>query len=186
MSERTPELTRVKGGWSVRIRCGKGQKPRFLLRVEDESAARARAATMTELARLLVAAGKASEAPVVLRELAEQPTAAAARKVEAFARELCKEGPWTTQAPTLMTFRQLGEAWTRGELARLYPDHVRVKRSVMDDELRLGRLYSSIGDVPLARFGADDAKRAMASLPKTARTSSTRRHYAQLIRRVLK
>jgi hypothetical protein len=72
MSERTPELTRVKGGWSVRIRCGKGQKPRFLLRVEDENTARARAATMTELARLLVAAGKVSEAPVVLRELAEQ------------------------------------------------------------------------------------------------------------------
>jgi integrase len=179
------ELTRVKGGWSVRIRCGVGQNPRFVIALQDERAAQARADKMREFARLMVAGGKTVEAPTMLHRAAEQTTAAGFREVESFIAEMCKDVLAKAAAQRPVTFRDLAERWTNGELARLYPDHVRVKRSVANDVIRLARLYPVIGDVPLTRFSVEDAKRAMASLPD-GRAPATRRHYAQLISRVLK
>jgi integrase len=86
-----------------------------------------------------------------------------------------------------VTFRDLAERWTSGELHRLYPDHVSLKeRSVADDRLRLAKLFPSIGHVPLVSFRLEDAERAMANLPATAKSAASRRHYAQLITRVLR
>src|SRR5688572_22319965 len=105
-----PDLTRVKGGWSVRIRCGAGQNPRFVIALKDETAARRRADRLRELARLLVAAGKTEEAPLVVRKGAAQPTEEAFRQVEIFVAELCKDVPKAAKAATaLVTVRQLGE-----------------------------------------------------------------------------
>jgi integrase len=85
-----------------------------------------------------------------------------------------------------VTFRDLAEQWTSGELHERYPDHVTSKvRSVRNDVIRLAKLSASIGDVPLVSFTVEDAERAMANLPATAKASATRRHYAQLIARVL-
>src|SRR5580658_4742401 len=70
--------------------------------------------------------------------------------------EASKDGP--------ATFAKFAERWTNGELRRLYPDHLRVKKSVKDDEYRLELLNEIVGEVPLSRFALDDAERAMRDL----------------------
>ncbi len=181
-----PKIESVAGGWSVRLRFGEGQRGRFVLALASESAAQQRAEQLSKLAARLARAGLHAEAPIILRKGAEQTTAAGYASVEAYAGELCAKAG--SPAPARgMTFRELGEMWTSGELARRFPDHVKVKRerSVEDDRLRLARLCETIGDVPLAVFRLEDAERAMAALPG-GRRPATRRHYGQLIARLLR
>jgi integrase len=89
-----------------------------------------------------------------------------------------------------VTFAQLSKRWTEGELASAYPDHVREKNSELD-ESRLKYLCGldvggvKLGDVGLQRFTLRHAQSAMSQLPKAAKTAATRRHYAQLLSRVL-
>jgi integrase len=84
-----------------------------------------------------------------------------------------------------VTFRELAEDWVSGELHRKWPDHVKLKSSADKDEGRLDLLYKTIGDVRLEAFTLEDAERAMGKIdPK--RSSATRRHYAQLISKVLR
>lgn len=180
------ELKRTKDGFSVRLRYGRGRQARFVIKLKDEREAAERAERLAELARLFVAADKHVEGPIVLKDGAEQLTEAGFREVEAFARELCKNAPKSAKGVSNpVTFRQLGELWTNGDLHRRHPDHVKLKRSVDTDLRRLEKLYKSIGDVPLARFTLDDAERAMGDLPN-GRRPATRRHYGQLIAKVLR
>jgi integrase len=181
-----PTLKPVAGGFRIRLRCGRGKQLRFVIKLANEEAARARAMRLAELGRSLVAAGKIVEAPVVLTSGAEAQTEAAFREVESVARDLCREVPPAPKRRSAsMTFRQLGQLWTSGELHKRYPDHVKVKRSVEDDIYRLARLYKSVGDVPLPDFTVDDAERAMSEMPE-GRSPATRRHYAQLISKLLR
>jgi hypothetical protein len=93
------------GSWSVRISCGRTRYPQFLLTVPDDRAAKKRAAVMRTVARQLVRAGRTVEAPIVLKKLAQQPTEAGAREVEAFVAELCKGSPASAlPAAALVTF----------------------------------------------------------------------------------
>ncbi len=82
------------------------------------------------------------------------------------------------------TFATFGEKWTNGDLHTSYPDDIPEKKSKDTDEHRLEILYRTIGPVPLVRFTLQDAQRAMRALPLTLQPN-TRRHYAQLIHRVL-
>jgi integrase len=182
----TPKLERIKQGWAVRLRCGAGQHQRFRICVEKESAAAERARRMAELARSLVSAGKAAEAVVIVRKAGEQTTEAGLREVEAVARELCERSPRSRRAVVSpLTFQQLAERWTSGELARRHPDHVKLKRSVEHDRQRFERLCVTVGNVPLPQFGLEHAKAAMAALPQGL-SPATRRQYAQLIAKLLK
>ena len=47
-----------------------------------------------------------------------------------------KPKPAAKQVPT---FRKFGESWTSGELHKLYPDQVPLKRTAVDDASRLDR-----------------------------------------------
>lgn len=99
-------------------------------------------------------------------------------------------------APTLPkrlegpTFAEVARQWTSGELARQWPDHVKDKNAT-DDVRRLDFLAAldvggiNLGAVPLSRFKVDHAEQAMRQLPETAKRPATRRHYAQVMRRVL-
>ncbi len=60
------------------------------------------------------------------------------------------------------TFRALAEDWTSGELARRHPDHVKVKKTAHDDELRLEKhVYPHVGDIEIDALTLDDAERVM-------------------------
>lgn len=63
-----------------------------------------------------------------------------------------------------VTFRQLAERWVNRDLAKEYPGHVKVKRSVDADRLPLAKPYPVIGDIPIDAFALDHAEQAMASL----------------------
>jgi hypothetical protein len=83
-----------------------------------------RARRLAALSRLLVAAGRALECPLILRRGAEQVSDADFAKVEAAAFDLCAQRLPPELAEVLssanMTFRELGELWTSGEVARRY------------------------------------------------------------------
>lgn len=89
-----------------------------------------------------------------------------------------------------VTFAQLAKLWTSGELAKDYPDHVKVKDGSIDAS-RLEKLCAidvgglKLGDVPLTAFQLDHAETAMRNLPPKAKRPMARRQYAQLLNRVL-
>ena len=175
-------ITRKVTGFEVRLRYGKDQRGRFLIATLDETKAQRRANKLRELAAALATRGNPAVAKDILTQCAGATTDSEfqdfARRIEDF----CGVKPVRAHAKT---FQQLGEDWTSGELHRKHPDHIRLKRSVYDDKQRLGKLYDTVGNVPLDRFTLADAKRAMSALPSKLGAAS-RRHYAQLLCRVLK
>ncbi len=93
-------------------------------------------------------------------------------------------------APKKPTFRELRKQWTSGELRKLYPDHVKAKDSDTDaaraekmEALDVGGM--ALGDIPVDRFTLDHADAVLRQLPAEARRPATRRHYAQIIHRVM-
>ncbi len=94
------------------------------------------------------------------------------------------------EGPKMPTFGEFAERWTSGELARKHPDHIKVKDSRQDAN-RLEKIcaitfgLTMIGQIPLDRFLLDHAEAVMAGLPEEVKRSATRRHYAQLVHRVM-
>jgi integrase len=182
------KLRAVVDGYEVRLRYGRGLRGRFVIEgCRDEAEALGRAAKLADVASALVAAEKGVHAKTLLEKVC------AARDAKSFAALLkgvqdVASGKKHVAAPVAgsgITFKQLGEKWTSGELARDYPDHVREKRSVGEDKGRLEKhVYDEIGGVPLASFKLEDAERAMRKVPKDL-SAASRRHYAQLIVRIL-
>jgi integrase len=95
---------------------------------------------------------------------------------------IVKAAPQPAESPT--SFRTFAKRWTSGELHRLYPDHVRQKRTADDDVFRLERhVYPVIGDRELATLTIDDALGVLRRLPSDLAPAS-RRHVAQLMTRI--
>lgn len=88
------------------------------------------------------------------------------------------------------TFKVFASRWTSGQLHEEFPDHVALKKSAHDDELRLGKhVYPLIGDIPITEFigerGLLLAEDVMRQLPACL-SQPSRRQVAQLMRRTLK
>jgi hypothetical protein len=84
------------------------------------------------------------------------------------------------------SFREFATAWTSGELARRFPDHLRVKKTAEHDVYRLdAHVYPVVGGIPIAWFRTEDAELVMRALPSEL-AGGSRRQVAQLIHRVLK
>jgi integrase len=91
-----------------------------------------------------------------------------------------------------ITLVELAKLWTEGDLAKEYPDHVRVKKTRGDDKRVLGWLAkvrmpdgSTFGDRPVSSITLDDCDHVMGALPKTAESPASRRQYAQALRKLL-
>jgi integrase len=185
----TPQAQRVRPvaeGFEARLRYGAGKRGRFVLRAKDEAQALDWITKLTEAAALLTRSGRNEHAALILKRASEATSekdfAARLKWIADFA---AGKKPFDAPRPAgSLTFAKLAGRWTGGDLARDYPDHVRVKKSADDDEYRLEVLCKTIGDVPIASFKLDDAERAMRALPKHLAPAS-RRQYAQLVSRVL-
>jgi len=188
-------IQKTSKGWSVQLRIGASRRRDFTITAPDETVAEQRAAVMRECARLLVRTRhleEAHESITLLGGAYEQEVFD--DHVEAIRRVCADPLPEGQAGKAAITFRQLGRQWTDGELAKKHKSHIKVKKSVSDDEQRLEILYELpsatpgilLGDVPLSLFSLDDADAAMSSLPDTVQTDSSRRQYAQVIRRLLK
>lgn len=164
----------------VRLRFGKGARKRFdLVDAKRENELRALAAQLTE-AEVDPKRGEA-----ILRDAAKAD-AAELENIKRLVAELASgDAHAKPRVQVGVTFRELAEDWVSGELHRKWPDHVKLKSSADKDEGRLDLLYETIGGVRLEAFTLEDAERAMSKLD-AALSSATRRHYAQLISKVLR
>lgn len=179
-------FTGASGSRHVAIPLGQRKRlARCLSTCTTDEQADERAGLVREVARIILATGNAAELERWVG-IACQADDAKALAVLAYARKLAagKVATAVTVGPAGKTFAQVATMWTSGELARLYPDQVVVKRSVAGDVTRLDVLSKVVGAVPIATFTVADADRAMQSLPAGLRPA-TRRHYAQSLRRVL-
>jgi hypothetical protein len=106
--------------------------------------------------------------------------------VAAVVAELCAAACRPVKpAKAVPTFRELGEAWTSGELHKLYPDQVPFEDMAVDDASRLDRYaYPIIGAKPIDEVTLDDCEQIMRRVPQSAQRS--RRHIAGTIARVFR
>ncbi len=107
-------------------------------------------------------------------------------KIVATVRGLCaghlRERP--AKPATGERFQTFAERWTKGELARTYPDHVKKLRSMSDNKARLeAYVYPKIGDKPIDEVTLEHCLDVMAALPEKL-SLATRRHVAQVIHRL--
>lgn len=188
-----------EGYYSTRIRAGrhprtgKGQQLRVTIATTNEKVFERRLERLRELSAALIPGGLTTEAAVAIRKAAAQPTD---NDFDFMCETALQLGPKVAAKPRRWsTFRELGEAWTRGELHRRWPDYVKSKRTSKRDKGRLEALYEivvdpeskrTLGDMPLTLLTVDHATAAMAQLPDSCKRPATRRQYAQLIGRVLK
>lgn len=186
----TGNVYESRGRWYARITLAKGERPSIPLPTcADERAAEARGAVLADLAARL----RRESVPLgTARELVERAGKAAQGKaldkVLSAAAAICSRDARPKADPSKpVTFQNVGERWTSGELARLYPDHVKAKSTAERDAQRLERyVYPLLTGVPLEAFTIDHAEAVMRALPSNrVRTAATRRHIAQLMHRIL-
>ncbi len=178
-----------KGSYYARVTIAPRTRRAFRMpSIRSEEAARVRADVLAELAAQLRKAGAPRElVPKLIEAGAEARTRAELDEVRDTVRRVCA-GELRPRPTNATTFRELGEMWTRGDLAERWPDHVKRKKAkdgAETDRQRLEKhVYPLVGDVRLADFTLEHAEIVMRSLPSSLEPA-TRRHYAQLVRRVL-
>ncbi len=184
----TGQLISKHGKHYARVRTSANVRRAFLLSaVAREDEARARVDVLAGLAAQLRTIGQ----PDLAVELLE--AGAAAREGDELdevidtVRRLVA-GELRIKPTSTMTFKQLGEMWTSGQLAERWPDHIKRKRErngAATDRQRLERhVYPLVGRVRLVDFTLSHAELVMRSLPPGLERA-TRRQYAQLVSRVL-
>ena len=182
--------------FSRRIRFGKDQRRTFALSgVRSQTEAEKVGDELEAIARRLTAAGLAAEAAGILDRFARAEQDAERARVRRLVDSLCSAELKIDTAKVKragVTFRALAARWTAGELAADFPDHVALKKSADHDHARLEKVSAvalpdggTFGDLPLGSVTLDHCEEVMRSLPEAAKRPATRRHYAQVLRRVL-
>lgn len=147
--------------------------------------AEARKEIMADLAKQLRAAGHGGDLGEKLLKRAGE--AADGKPLEAVREAVRRLVAGTYTGPptlkTASTFGDVANLWTSGELARRFPDHVKIKRTAESDVHRLKHILPVVGDVEIIAFELEHADKVMAMLPPMEVAS--RRHIAQVIHRVL-
>src|SRR4051812_6760120 len=136
----------------LELRVAFGKHPRARFYVSSEARKTALAALVAQVKRIpperfdyqwaidtLEKAAAASDAkfPMYAAAIAPLLDASSDAKVK---------GKAATAASSGETFKSLAEKWTNGELARDWPDYVKIKSSAADDVNRFERLFKTIGD----------------------------------------
>lgn len=178
---------REKGGrWYAHTRFGSGERLEFRVpwaRAEADALERAR--IMGEIAEALVTVGRRDLVRATVRQIAEATTPKRLATVRRAAQAIV-DGAIKAGHARDITFKQWGERYTRGELSRLWPDHVREK-DWDDDRSRLERyVYPHVGGVPVTAFTFESASLVLSKLPvDKVRRDATRRHVAQIMGRLM-
>lgn len=179
-------------GYEIRLRLGGGKRlERNIPKTLTQTQADAREKLIIELDRLLRAAGDPKSAHIMLSDLATAPTVDEGAKLEKairrFAREQAGRGSAAPQ-PHLVTFREFGMRWASGKLAEQYPRYVRVpsESHSKNNRSRVLKLSETIGDIPLVLFTHEDAKRALAAAVGDDLSTTTYRHFAQVIQTIVR
>jgi integrase len=178
------------GRWYGKFTTGRGRPSVALVTCKSQEEAEARRDFIAEQLNRLIETGRSDFAAKLL-ELASRAEVGrlerVRRGVDAIIAGNFEEPAGPSDVPDRgPTFQEFSERWTGGELHALHPDHVPLKRSVSDDIYRLkSHVYPIVGSVLIREFTSEHAELVMRSLPKGL-SAASRRHVAQLIRRVLK
>jgi len=173
----------IRGKHYARVRFGKALRiNEWCPWAKSRNEAAARAVLIAELGDALVESGRRDLVKDSAKELALADTPkrleTARKAIDAIVRGAVKAG-----AGRDITIRQWGDRYVSGELARLHPDHVRVK-DWSDDASRLRLyVYPHVGDVPVNAFTVAHANVVMSKLPEMSKAN--RRHVAQIIGRLM-
>jgi len=178
----TGSLYERKNGWHARITIAPKRRRSFdLPTCATREAAEERSSLLAAIAVRLQ--GHARLEPIlelVGRAHAGNDLAALLRHVDATER-----GEWATAPARGKTFQQVGDMWTSGEIARLYPDRVVVKSNAWKDEGLLNKhVYPIVRDVSIAAFTLEHADAVMRALPASY-ASGSRKQIAMLVSRIL-
>lgn len=184
--------TPTKHGYEIRIRLGGGKRlERNIPKTLTQAQADAREKLINELARVLRSAGDAKTAHIMLSDLATARSVDEGAKLEKairrFVREQAGRGSAAPQ-PHLVTFREFGMRWASGELAKQYPHYIRPpsESHIRNNLSRVSKLCETLGEIPIVMLTHEDAKRALAAATRLPSSSTTFRHYAQVIQSILR
>ncbi|MBI2394996.1 MAG: site-specific integrase [Deltaproteobacteria bacterium] len=179
----------AQGRLVLRVSIGDGRRPGRVLPADmTREEAEVRKQLAAELVNELIAAGKTEFAETAIDQVAKAP-AEKLERIKATVRGICSGDLAKKSAPAQklggVTFEDVAKAWTSGELAKQFPEHVRGLRDMATNKGRLeSYVLPVVRDVPIASFTVEHAKEVMAKLPPEWRVN-TRRHIAQLLHRVL-
>lgn len=185
----TGELRPLADGWEARIRIDdEGNRRGFELvgmPAADKVAARERCTAMAAIALRLRKAGHVTDIPEVMKMAARARAGRSWEAVVAGVDLLCGGKTSLDGRPALPTFLDHLKDWTSGALAKKYPDHVKVKRSVDGDRCRIDKhIAPHLEGIRADQVTLSHCEIVMASIPET-RSAGTRRQVAQLLRRGL-
>lgn len=184
----TGNAVKYGGKWYARVATSTTPRRRPAVHLEtcgpdDEAQANERASLMASVVRELRRANRDDFVPTALKKLATLTEPDLSRFVT-LARGYAAGGEQLARsAASANTFRAFAERWTSGDLARSFPGRVKVKKTALSDEQRLTKwVYPALDDVPIADVTLDHYD---AILQNVTGSDATRRHVAQVIRRVL-
>lgn len=179
-----------RGSWFARVSLGGSLRmSRLLATCETREDAEARALLIADFVSRLRAAGQGDMLKRIVEVAADADEAKLAELriiVEGIIAGVEKARP-KKPAPSagVPTFADWREKWTDGELAKLYPNVVGTKRSANEDALRARKwIEPTVGPLPLTHVTLEHFEEVMRKIPSTS-SDSTRRHVAQIMRRVL-
>ncbi len=184
MSRRlTGTVYEASGKWYARMTI-RGQRESILLSTcNDRESAEARTGLLANFAKRLREAKRED----VTLQLLDHAATLENHKLDDVRRavDLIVQGKVVrTREGNAPTVRELGERWTRGDLAREYPDHVKAKRSAEHDRGRLEMyVYPVIGNIPIDKLTLEHAQLVMRGVPIDL-AAGTRRQVAQLLHRL--
>ncbi len=181
---RTGNVRKHANGYSARIRIGPKERPSFDLAVRTDDAAEGRAAFLADLASRLRPVAAPDEIKAILEAAGGASTEKGLQQVKDAADAIANGE--TTKATSAMapTFATFAADWTKGELRKKYPDHVRAKDSTRDTQVLRDFINPALGTTRIADVTLEDAERVMAKLPPELAPRS-RKLVAQCMRKVL-
>lgn len=175
----------VRGRFFARVRTGDGKRANIPLPTcTTQEAADARAIIVGQVADQLIKVGRRADAVELAKAMGTAKDAKTMRVLKLAAAHLV-----ATASPAIdrrETFAAFAARWTRGDLARAYPDRVRSKKQPEKDSGILEKIVNPIiGHLAVADVTQDHADRVL--LLSGARPGSAwRRHVAQVVYRVLR
>ncbi len=188
----TGELRRLVDGFEARITIKGRDRAGFRLPTcKTESEARERCAAMAEIAMRVRRAGFVDHLEKLLEQAALARAGRSWEAVAAAVNTLCAGNAEDAAHAKVPTFEDFAKEWTSGKLHKDYPDHVPDKDSEQDARRLTKYVNPVIGGLLITEVTLDDADRVMAELPDELKAtgrpmaSATRRHVAQIIRRLL-
>ena len=164
---------------SVTVARGKTGRMSAKLATRDDAMARARATSIAEAVGRLRKASIPRESIATL--VTDMAAASPARFVGALkiVDEMC--AAHESVDPDVLTFGDIAKAWTKGELHKKYPAHVKE----IDQEINKMRLdkhiLPTVREVPITLFTLEHAERVMRQPDLPA---GSHRHVAQLVTRI--